>query len=86
MRLRPILMTCRLHHGLAAAGLQRPGSEMRAAMGAAGVRRHALGVTRFGAFLTPIFYVVLLRSDGQNPRWRQMAGEPSIRGRSRAVT
>ena len=42
------------------------GSEMRQAMGAA-VFGGMLGVTLFGLFLTPIFYVVLRRLTGNRP-------------------
>ena len=50
----------RLHHGRGAAGDCRPGAgaEMRHAMGVA-VFFGMLGVTFFGLFLTPVFYVLL---------------------------
>jgi multidrug efflux pump len=42
------------------------GSEMRNAMGVA-VFAGMLGVTLFGLFLTPVFYVVLRRLTGNRP-------------------
>ena len=60
LRLRPILMTSlRLHHGRRAAGAQRGRRRRDApAMGVA-VFSGMLGVTFFGLFLTPVFYVIL---------------------------
>jgi multidrug efflux pump len=65
MRLRPILMTSAAFiMGVLPLVLSTgAGSEMRAAMGAA-VFGGMLGVTLFGLFLTPIFYVVLRRLTG----------------------
>jgi multidrug efflux pump len=68
MRLRPILMTSIAF----CAGVvplivgTGAGSEMRSAMGVA-VFSGMVGVTFFGIFLTPVFYV-LLRSGAQRPR------------------
>ncbi|MNT72971.1 Efflux pump membrane transporter BepG [compost metagenome] len=42
------------------------GSEMRSAMGIA-VFSGMIGVTAFGLFLTPVFYVVLRRLAGNRP-------------------
>jgi multidrug efflux pump len=68
MRLRPILMTSAAFiMGVLPLVLSTgAGSEMRAAMGAA-VFGGMLGVTLFGLFLTPIFYVVLRRLTGNRP-------------------
>jgi multidrug efflux pump len=68
LRLRPILMTSAAFiMGVLPLVLSTgAGSEMRAAMGAA-VFGGMLGVTVFGLFLTPIFYVVLRRLTGNRP-------------------
>ena len=68
LRLRPILMTSMafimgvlplvLSHGA--------GSEMRHAMGVA-VFSGMIGVTAFGLFLTPVFYVLLRQLAGNKP-------------------
>jgi multidrug efflux pump len=65
LRLRPILMTSAAFiMGVLPLVLSTgAGSEMRNAMGAA-VFAGMLGVTLFGLFLTPIFYVVLRRLTG----------------------
>jgi multidrug efflux pump len=42
------------------------GSEMRAAMGVA-VFSGMIGVTFFGIFMTPVFYVLLRRMTGNRP-------------------
>jgi multidrug efflux pump len=65
LRLRPILMTSAAFiMGVLPLVLSTgAGSEMRNAMGAA-VFGGMLGVTLFGLFLTPIFYVVLRRLTG----------------------
>ena len=66
LRLRPILMTSfAFILGVRAAG-HRPagaGAEMRQALGTA-VFFGMLGVTLFGLFLTPVFYVVVRRLGG----------------------
>jgi len=74
LRLRPILMTSiafiagvvplALAHGA--------GAEMRAAMGVA-VFFGMLGVTLFGLFLTPVFYVVTRRLAGRRPVFQRRA-------------
>jgi multidrug efflux pump len=68
MRLRPILMTSAAFiMGVLPLVLSTgAGSEMRNAMGVA-VFGGMLGVTLFGLFLTPIFYVVLRRLTGNRP-------------------
>jgi multidrug efflux pump len=68
MRLRPILMTSLAFiMGVLPLVLSvGAGSEMRNAMGVA-VFAGMLGVTLFGLFLTPIFYVVLRRLAGNRP-------------------
>jgi multidrug efflux pump len=69
LRLRPILMTS-LAFILGVLPLARatgPGAEMRQALGTA-VFSGMLGVTLFGLFLTPIFYVVLSRSPRSRDR------------------
>ncbi len=68
MRLRPILMTSAafIMGVLPLVVSTGAGSEMRNAMGAA-VFGGMLGVTLFGLFLTPIFYVVLRRLTGNRP-------------------
>ena len=81
MRLRPILMT-----SIAFCAGVSPlifgsgaGNEMRRAMGIA-VFTGMLGVTLFGIFLTPVFYV-LLRA-GRERRWDKAhpgaAGQPAL--------
>jgi multidrug efflux pump len=68
MRLRPILMTSMAFiMGVVPLVLSTgAGAEMRSAMGAA-VFAGMIGVTVFGLFLTPIFYVVLRRLSGNRP-------------------
>jgi multidrug efflux pump len=68
LRLRPILMTSAafIMGVLPLVVSSGAGSEMRNAMGAA-VFGGMLGVTLFGLFLTPIFYVVLRRLTGNRP-------------------
>src|SRR5437867_1205302 len=63
LRLRPILMTsfAFILGVLPLARATGPGAEMRQALGTA-VFSGMLGVTFFGLFLTPVFYVVLRRS------------------------
>jgi multidrug efflux pump len=71
LRLRPILMTsfAFILGVLPLARATGPGAEMRQALGTA-VLTGMLGVTAFGLFLTPVFYVVLR---GLVARWRPPA-------------
>ena len=68
LRLRPILMTSLAFvMGVLPLVLSTgAGSEMRKAMGVA-VFAGMIGVTAFGLFLTPVFYVVLRRMAGNRP-------------------
>jgi len=68
VRLRPILMTSLAFvMGVLPLVLSSgAGSEMRHAMGVA-VFAGMIGVTAFGLFLTPVFYVVLRRLTGNRP-------------------
>jgi multidrug efflux pump len=68
LRLRPILMTSLAFvMGVLPLALSSgAGSEMRRAMGVA-VLGGMLGVTAFGIFLTPVFYVLLRRLTGDRP-------------------
>ena len=68
VRLRPILMTsiAFIMGVLPLAISTGAGSEMRNAMGIA-VLFGMLGVTAFGIFLTPVFYVLLRRLTGNRP-------------------
>jgi len=68
LRLRPILMTSLafVMGVLPLAYATGAGSEMRRAMGAA-VFSGMIGVTAFGLFLTPVFYVLLRRLTGNRP-------------------
>jgi multidrug efflux pump len=68
LRLRPILMTSMAFvMGVLPLVLATgAGAEMRAAMGVA-VFFGMIGVTAFGLFLTPVFYVVLRRLAGNQP-------------------
>ena len=68
LRLRPILMTSMAFiMGVLPLVLSTgAGSEMRHAMGVA-VFAGMIGVTAFGLFLTPVFYVVLRRLAGNRP-------------------
>ncbi|MET4575422.1 efflux RND transporter permease subunit [Ottowia thiooxydans] len=68
LRLRPILMTSLAFvMGVLPLVLSTgAGSEMRQAMGVA-VFAGMIGVTAFGLFLTPVFYVVLRRLAGNRP-------------------
>jgi multidrug efflux pump len=68
LRLRPILMTS-LAFVMGVLPLvlaSGAGSEMRQAMGIA-VFAGMIGVTAFGLFLTPVFYVALRRLTGNRP-------------------
>jgi multidrug efflux pump subunit AcrB len=71
MRLRPILMTSfAFIMGVVPLVLSTgAGAEMRHAMGVA-VFSGMLGVTFFGLFLTPVFYVLLHRRRGGHARTR----------------
>src|SRR5439155_9447882 len=73
LRLRPILMTsfAFILGVLPLARATGPGAEMRQALGTA-VFSGMLGVTLFGLFLTPVFYVILRRSAAA----RAVAREP----------
>ncbi len=75
MRLRPILMTSMAFiMGVVPLVLSTgAGAEMRSAMGAA-VFAGMIGVTVFGLFLTPIFYVVLRRLTGNRPLTQHREG------------
>ena len=68
LRLRPILMTS-LAFVMGVVPLvvaSGAGAEMRQAMGIA-VFAGMIGVTAFGLFLTPVFYVLLRRVAGNRP-------------------
>ena len=81
LRLRPILMTSMAFiMGVVPLVLSTgAGAEMRAAMGLA-VFCGMIGVTFFGIFMTPVFYVLLRRLAGNRPLVQHgrstMAGEP----------
>ncbi|HBY33637.1 MAG TPA: hypothetical protein DEH65_01355, partial [Delftia acidovorans] len=66
LRLRPILMTSiAFIAGVSPLVISRgAGAEMRQAMGVA-VFSGMIGVTLFGLFLTPVFYVTLRRLSGR---------------------
>jgi len=68
LRLRPILMTSLAFvMGVLPLVLSTgAGAEMRSAMGVA-VFAGMIGVTAFGLFLTPVFYVALRRLAGNRP-------------------
>ncbi|GJE70728.1 efflux RND transporter permease subunit [Methylorubrum podarium] len=68
LRLRPILMTSMafIMGVLPLVTATGAGSEMRNAMGVA-VFSGMIGVTAFGLFLTPVFYVLLRRLTGNRP-------------------
>jgi multidrug efflux pump len=68
LRLRPILMTSMAFiMGVVPLALSTgAGAEMRSAMGIA-VFTGMIGVTAFGIFLTPVFYVVVRRLTGNRP-------------------
>ena len=87
LRLRPILMTS-LAFVMGVLPLvlaSGAGAEMRQAMGVA-VFFGMIGVTAFGLFLTPVFYVVLramtgnrpLRQHGQQPHFEGFAGGGAV--------
>jgi multidrug efflux pump len=77
LRLRPILMTSvAFIMGVLPLVLSTgAGAEMRHAMGVA-VFSGMIGVTAFGLFLTPVFYVLLRRLAGNRPLKRHPAPEP----------
>jgi len=89
LRLRPILMTS-FAFILGVVPLVRatgPGAEMRQALGTT-VFSGMLGVTFFGLFLTPVFYVLLARRDeAKAPEGEGEAplGEPSPSGAPRGA-
>src|SRR5262249_54644242 len=68
LRLRPILMTSLafIMGVVPAVAAKGAGAEMRPAMGVA-VFAGMIGVTLFGIFLTPVFYVLLRRLSGNRP-------------------
>ena len=68
LRLRPILMTSMafVMGVLPLATATGAGAEMRQAMGIA-VFAGMIGVTAFGLFLTPVFYVLMRRLAGNRP-------------------
>jgi multidrug efflux pump len=68
LRLRPILMTSMafIMGVLPLVLAQGAGAEMRNAMGVA-VFSGMIGVTVFGLFLTPVFYVLMRRLSGNKP-------------------
>jgi multidrug efflux pump len=77
LRLRPILMTSvAFIMGVLPLVLSTgAGAEMRHAMGVA-VFSGMIGVTAFGLFLTPVFYVLLRRLAGNRPLKRHPMPEP----------
>ena len=89
LRLRPILMTSLafVMGVVPLAFATGAGSEMRRAMGVA-VFSGMLGVTAFGLFLTPVFYVLLRRLSGNRtlklhghvPHLEAFAGTPGSAG------
>jgi multidrug efflux pump len=68
LRLRPILMTSMafIMGVVPLITSTGAGAEMRAAMGIA-VFSGMIGVTFFGIFMTPVFYVVIRRLSGNRP-------------------
>ncbi|KQO90556.1 transporter [Methylobacterium sp. Leaf92] len=80
LRLRPILMTSMafIMGVLPLVMATGAGAEMRSAMGVA-VFSGMIGVTAFGLFLTPVFYV-LLRSLSGNARLKQHAASAPMTG------
>jgi multidrug efflux pump len=77
LRLRPILMTSMafIMGVVPLAFSTGAGAEMRSAMGIA-VFAGMIGVTTFGIFLTPVFYVVMRRLTGNRPL--KQSGEATI--------
>src|SRR5216117_1624459 len=86
LRLRPILMTsfAFILGVLPLARATGPGAEMRQALGTA-VFSGMLGVTFFGLFLTPVFYVVLRRSSAGRVAARERASEREAPGLARGT-
>jgi multidrug efflux pump len=84
LRLRPILMTSMAFiMGVLPLVLSTgAGSEMRRAMGVA-VFSGMIGVTIFGLFLTPVFYVLLRGLTGMKPLTQH--GEATIPGKAHAA-
>ena len=78
LRLRPILMTAfAFIFGVVPLMIATgPGAEMRQSLGTA-VFSGMLGVTFFGLFLTPVFYVAL-RSFGYKPKEKPIAPEAGM--------
>ncbi len=78
LRLRPILMTSMafIMGVLPLVTATGAGAEMRRAMGVA-VFSGMIGVTAFGLFLTPVFYVLLRRLSGDRPLKRHGAAMPA---------
>ena len=74
LRLRPILMTSMAFiMGVVPLVLSTgAGAEMRAAMGLA-VFCGMIGVTFFGIFMTPVFYVLLRKLAGERPLRQHIA-------------
>jgi multidrug efflux pump len=89
LRLRPILMTsfAFVMGVIPLAFATGAGAEMRQAMGIA-VFTGMIGVTAFGLFLTPVFYVALraltgnrpLKQHGEAPQFAAPAGQPNHGG------
>jgi multidrug efflux pump len=81
LRLRPILMTSMAFiMGVVPLVLSTgAGAEMRRAMGVA-VFSGMLGVTAFGLFLTPVFYVLLRRMSGYRPLKQHARSAPDAIG------
>ncbi|MGX7703920.1 efflux RND transporter permease subunit [Methylobacterium sp. Gmos1] len=82
LRLRPILMTSMafIMGVLPLVTATGAGSEMRRAMGVA-VFSGMIGVTAFGLFLTPVFYVLLRRLTGNRPLKQHGGHEAVAEGR-----
>jgi multidrug efflux pump len=87
LRLRPILMTSLafIMGVLPLVYSTGAGAEMRQAMGIA-VFSGMIGVTVFGIFLTPVFYVLLRRLSGNRPLHRTGRPEASAYRGATAVT
>jgi len=79
LRLRPIVMTsiAFIMGVVPLAFSVGAGAEMRQAMGVA-VFAGMIGVTAFGIFMTPVFYVLLRALTGNRPLKHH--GEPTVRG------
>jgi multidrug efflux pump len=79
LRLRPILMTSMafIMGVLPLVTATGAGAEMRSAMGVA-VFSGMIGVTAFGLFLTPVFYVLLRRLTGNRPLKQHGGSAPII--------